>query len=67
MSHDDELRDFKPLDPGRVHPHDPLEVRWWCRELGCSEDELRQAIAEVGEHVAEIRPRLAAMRRRPAP
>lgn len=63
MTSDNDLRGFRPLDPGRVHPLDPLEVRWWCRELDCTEDELRAAIAKVGEHVAEIRPEIAAMRR----
>jgi hypothetical protein len=67
MSNDDDLQDFKPLDPGRVHPLDPIEVRWWCRELRCSEDELRRAIERVGVHVAEIRPELAGMRGTAAP
>jgi hypothetical protein len=56
----DELHDFRPLDPGRVNSMDPIEMRYWCRALHCSEDELQSAVAEVGEHVTEVRELLAA-------
>jgi len=49
------MQDFKPLDPGRVNAVDPVEVTYWCKELNCTEDELAQAVAKVGEHVAEVR------------
>jgi hypothetical protein len=52
---DDALREFAPLDPGRVNTLDLLEVRWWCRELACSPEALQEAVACVGEHVAEVR------------
>src|SRR5690606_6007566 len=32
---DDELRGFEPLDRGRIHLLDPMEVKFWCRELQC--------------------------------
>lgn len=54
---------FKPLDPGRVNAIDDLELRYWCRELACTEHELREAIAKVGEHVAEVRQALASVHR----
>lgn len=50
-----ELKDFRPLDPGRVNTMDPIEVRYWCRELHCTEVELESAIDQVGEHVTEVR------------
>jgi hypothetical protein len=53
------MQDFKPLDPSRVNTVDPVEVNYWCKEFRCSEDELAKAVAEVGEHVAEVRPFLA--------
>jgi hypothetical protein len=53
MNH--EHANFKPLDPGRINAIDPIEVRYWCRELHCSERELMEAVNEVGEHVAEVR------------
>lgn len=56
--------DFKPMDPGRINPMDPVELRYWCRELHCSQADLRRAIARVGEHVAEVRAALARKPRR---
>ena len=55
----DDLSDFKPLDPGRVNAVDPIEAKFWCKELKCTEDELAKAVAKVGEHVAEVRQFLA--------
>lgn len=54
-----DLNAFKPLDPGRVNPLDPVELRYWCRELGCTEAQLLAAIGAVGEHVSAIRAHLA--------
>jgi Protein of unknown function (DUF3606) len=51
----DDLSGFKPLDPGRVNAVDPVEVKYWCKELKCTEDQLAKAVAKVGEHVAEVR------------
>ena len=61
MSND--LAGFKPLDPGRVNAIDDIELRYWCRELTCTEHELREAITKVGEHVTEVRQALASMHR----
>jgi hypothetical protein len=61
----DELPNFKPLDPGRVNAVDPVELRYWCGQLRCSEAELTRAVAEVGEHVAEVRRALANHRVQP--
>ena len=38
----DQVAAFHPLDPGRIEILDPLESAWWCRELHCSEQQLRQ-------------------------
>lgn len=53
-------RGLQPLDPGRINTMDPVEMRYWCQELGCSPERLEQAVAEVGEHVTAVRARLAA-------
>lgn len=58
----DQLQDAKPLDPGRVNTMDPLELRWWCRELHCTPAELEAAVEKAGEHVAAVRAQLAAAR-----
>ena len=57
---------FRPLDPGRVNPSDPTEMAWWCRQLGCSLDELNQAIERAGEHVSAVREALQRARGAPA-
>ena len=53
------LSHFKPLDPGRVNIMDPIELRWWCRELHCTEAQLTAAVGKVGEHVAAVRQALS--------
>jgi len=49
---------LKPLDPGRVNTMDPVELRYWAREFGCTEARLIEAVEQVGEHVAAVRERL---------
>lgn len=46
---------FRPLDPGRINPMDPVEMAYWCRSFGCTLDQMNDAIARVGEHVEEVR------------
>jgi hypothetical protein len=55
----DDLSSFKPLEPGRVNAMDPIELEYWCKQLKCSEGELTETIAKVGEHVTEVRQFLA--------
>ncbi len=52
--HDDQSS-FKPLDPGRVDMLDQLERQYWAHELQCTEEELENAVAKVGAHVAALR------------
>jgi hypothetical protein len=47
-----------PLDPGRVHVFDALELQYWCDEMGCNEAQLRAAVAAVGEHATRVREHL---------
>ncbi len=50
--------DFQPLDPGRVNAADPAELKYWCRELDCTEAELQDALSKVGEHLTAVRDQL---------
>ncbi|ODV43308.1 hypothetical protein AWV79_18415 [Cupriavidus sp. UYMMa02A] len=54
----EQISQFRPLDPGRVNLTDPVEVQYWCRELGCSESALEDAVETVGEHIAAVRAQL---------
>ena len=56
----EDLTNFRPLDPGRVNSMDPIELRYWCRELHCTEAELNDALSKVGEHITAVREELAA-------
>lgn len=57
----DDRKHLAPLDPGRVHLTDPEDLYYWCRELHCTEDQLTQAVAAVGSHIAAVRERLHQM------
>lgn len=51
----------KPWRPSKefVRLEEPWEVHYWTTFLKCTPDELRAAIAEVGQAVARIRAYLA--------
>jgi hypothetical protein len=34
---------------------DPVELRYWCERLHCSEEVLKDTVDRVGEHVAAVR------------
>lgn len=41
-----------PADRGLIDIDDPREVSWWRKRFGCSEEQLRKAVAEVGRNAA---------------
>lgn len=43
-----------PRDRGRIDLSDPREVNWWRKQFDCSEGQLRQAVAEVGDSAAVV-------------
>jgi hypothetical protein len=43
-----------PADRGRIDLDDPREVNWWSKRFGCSQEQLRQAVAEVGHTAAHV-------------
>ena len=53
---------YRPLDPGRIDTLDSIELRYWCKELGCTEAELTEAISKVGAHVSAVREHLEGRR-----
>nr|WP_047197009.1 DUF3606 domain-containing protein [Caldimonas brevitalea] len=56
---DADLQNFQPLDRGRINLLDPLEVRYWCRQFDCKPEELKKAVALVGDHAADVREHLS--------
>jgi len=45
----------RPLDNKRVDINDPQEVRNWCNALGCTENELGQAVQAVGTSAEAVK------------
>ena len=43
-----------PADRGLIDLDDPREVNWWCKQFGCNEQQLRQAVAKVGHSAANV-------------
>ena len=50
----DDLRKRGPADRSRVNVNDPWEVKYWRKEFGCTEQQLRQAISAVGDSAAKV-------------
>ncbi len=47
--------DRRPKDMANVNINEEWELRWWARELQLSEDQLRQAVREVGTATTQLR------------
>lgn len=43
-----------PADRSRIDVTDPVEVRWWSKVLGCSPQQLLQAVARAGDSAAKV-------------
>lgn len=54
----DDLKNRGPADRARVNVHEDWEVRWWCKEFGCTEAQLKAAVKAVGVSAAAVRKHL---------
>ena len=43
-----------PADRSLIDLDDPREVNWWCKQFGCREEQLRRAVAAVGNSAANV-------------
>jgi hypothetical protein len=43
-----------PAQRNIIELDNPREVSWWTKRLECSEQQLRQAVAEVGPSAAKV-------------
>jgi hypothetical protein len=55
----DDLNNTGPQDDSRVNVNQPHEVQYWTQQLGCSERQLREAVAVVGVSATAVRAWLA--------
>jgi hypothetical protein len=51
----DNLQDRGPQDRSRINLDQAYEVRYWSKQLGCTEDELREAVRKVGNSADAVR------------
>ena len=57
MSDDPNIR--APQDRSRINTEQDYEVRYWTKELGVSEEQLRQAVQRVGSSADKVREHLS--------
>ena len=43
-----------PADRSCIDINDAREVQWWSKQFGCNEQQLRQAVARVGNSAATV-------------
>jgi hypothetical protein len=55
----DDLKNRGPADRARVNVNEDWEVRWWTKELECTEAQLRAAVKAAGPMVKDVRAHLA--------
>ncbi|MGH8760273.1 MAG: DUF3606 domain-containing protein [Burkholderiales bacterium] len=51
----DDLKSRGPQDRARMNMNEASEVTYWCKEFGCTADQLRTAVKAVGVMVKDIR------------
>ncbi|AMJ65928.1 DUF3606 domain-containing protein [Hymenobacter sp. PAMC 26628] len=44
-----------PADRSRINVNEDYEVRYWCKEFGCTEAQLRAAVKAVGVMADKVR------------
>ena len=55
---DDDTSIRGPRDRSRINANQDHEVRYWTKELGVSEEQLRQAVQRVGSSADKVREHL---------
>lgn len=43
-----------PAQRNVIELDNPRELSWWTKRFGCSEEQLRKAVAEVGNSAAKV-------------
>jgi Protein of unknown function (DUF3606) len=50
----DDVKNRAPADHSRVNVNEPSEVKYRCKQYGCTEQQLRQAVAAVGASADKV-------------
>lgn len=51
----DNLKRRQPEDPEQINKNQDWEIKYWCKELACTEEELIAAINAVGPYVKNVK------------
>ena len=51
----DDLSNRGPQDRARINVNEGHELDYWCEALGCTERQLREAVAAVGVSADKVR------------
>ena len=51
----DDLKYRGPADRTRINVNESWELAYWCKELGVTPEQLKQAVRAVGVMVADVR------------
>lgn len=51
----DDLKNRGPADPGHVNVGELADVNYWRKKYGCTEPQLRHAVAAVGASAAKVK------------
>jgi hypothetical protein len=51
----DDTSEIGLQDQLRINVNEPHEVRYWTQRLGCSEKDLREAVAKAGVMAEDVR------------
>ncbi len=43
-----------PAQRSMINMGDPREISWWSKRFGCSEQQLREAVGQVGDNAAQV-------------
>ncbi len=51
----DDLSKRRPQDASKINVHEGWELEYWCKELGVSIAQLKDAVAKVGTSVSAVK------------
>jgi hypothetical protein len=51
----DDLTKLRPRDATKINVHEPWELEYWCKALGVSPQQLKEAVKAVGTSVVAVK------------
>jgi hypothetical protein len=54
----DNLTKKRPQDASKINVHEAWELEYWCKEMGVTAQQLKDAVAKVGTSVSAVKKHL---------